>query len=778
MVKIFITISFQLFFLSVLWSQNAITISLLRDQDDISARGTEQAILHELEALLSARFLPTFDTILIDSQNPEQQLSSIYQGNTDLVIAVGFQVSNFLASRGVYEKPTILTLLLDNELQGVPFPVDGKSGIKNLCYIQSPFNIQRDFEILYDIKPYQKLAILVDASTQRTDFDFNAFIDKQIAFSGATYEVYLLDKVPETILDPLPDDIDAAFLFPVFSPEKENLVKQTLSGLTQRGIPTFGLLSEPSLKLGVYAAYDTEDNFARIPRRVALNASKILEGQTAESLPVFMDNYTENLIINMQTAQATRHYPSWEIMAEAILINVSLIENAERQLTMQSAVAEGLNNSLGIRIAEKDVSISVEDLKIARSNYLPQIDATATALALDEATVSRSFGTQGRYNLQASATLTQLLLSEPALANVAIQRLLLRSQEEVLRQSQLDIVQDVAAAYLNILQATALVRLRNENVAVTRKNYDIALAKEQVGFSGTSDVYRFESELALNNVDLNTAQAQWRQARFQLNNILNRPIKEEFQLADAAVSDSILLVTDPRLFALINNPGDVEIFADFLVQEASNNLPELQQLELALAAQERSLLSQKRAFYLPTVALSAEYTVPIDQYSFPETVMPLELTNTWNAAVAVQFPIFQGNSRRYQKQQTEVGVFQLQDQMANLRNNLELQVRANMETAGASFSNLALSNQAVEASRKNFEIAQNSYQQGLLNITSLIDAQNALLQAEINAINAEYTFINDFLSVERAIGYFHFLAPPQDQDAFFQRFVQFITNID
>ncbi|MEL6973015.1 MAG: TolC family protein, partial [Bacteroidota bacterium] len=132
--------------------------------------------------------------------------------------------------------------------------------------------------------------------------------------------------------------------------------------------------------------------------------------------------------------------------------------------------------------------------------------------------------------------------------------------------------------------------------------------------------------------------------------------------------------------------------------------------------------------------------------------------------------------RRYERQQLQVGALQLKDQIVNLRNGLELQVRSSLETAGASFSNLALSQLAVDASRKNFELAQNSYQQGVLNITSLIDAQNALLQAEINAINAEYTFIADFLAVERSIGYYHSLAVPQEQDAFLQRFVQFITN--
>ncbi len=777
MVKLLITLSCQFFLVSLLWAQTPAHVTFFYVQENEADRVNQQDIQQELEVLLAPRFDATFEKVVLsDPARFEEQLNAIYSGPANVVIGIGLQAGTLLAQRGIFQKPTIITLLADNELQGVPLPVDGTSGIENLSYIQSPFDIQRDFETLYAIKPFRKLAIVSSETLRETGLDFSGYFDDLLAFSGAEYEFHILRDDAQAVLDQIAPDADAAFLLPVLEPGKEATIQQCLKGLAQRGLPTFSFFSQPALSLGAYAAFDTEDNLARIPRRAALNTLKILEGQAAESLPVVMDNYTDNLIINMQAAQTTRHYPSWDLMAGAILINVSLVNDSARKLSLQSAIAEGLNNSLAVKIAQRDVGISVQDVRIARSNYLPQIDANATAVALDDATVSRSFGTQGRYNLQAGATLSQLLLSEPALANIAIQKLLLESQEEVLRQQQLDVVLDVASAYLGILQSNALLRLRNENVAVTRKNYDIALAKEQVGFSGTTDVYRFESELALNNVDLNQSQAQWRSARFQLNNLLNRPIKEEFQLADAAVSDSILLVTDPRLFALINNPGDVETFADFLVQEAFRNLPELKQLEVALAAQERSLLSQNRAFYLPTVALSAEYNVPIGQYSFPETVMPIEQTNTWNAAIAVQVPIFQGNSRRFQQEQTRVGIFQLQDQITNLRNILELQVRANMETAGASFSNLDLSNQAVAASRKNFEIAQNNYQQGLLNITSLIDAQNALLQAEINAINAEYTFINDFLAVERAIGYFHFLAPPQDQDAFFQRFVQFTTN--
>jgi outer membrane protein TolC len=740
----------------------------------------------EIEALLHARFIPTFESLGFTTPAEFARVAeAAYRSDADLIIGVGFETSNFLSHLKSYAKPTIIAFMLDNAIQGLPLPVDGQSGIANLSYVQSPFDIRRDLETFYQILPYRKVGFLLNGDSNQSSFDLQTYFNQMLAPIGANFDLFALGTDAEAVLSQIDESIDAVYLLPALEAEKQAALKTTLESLTKRGIPVFSLLSEPALDLGAYAAYGSEGNFARIPRRVAINALKILEGQAAETLPVAMDHYDENLIINVQAARTTGIYPSWDIIAKAVLMNVTLAEEDGRTLSLKSAIAEGLNNNLSIRVAEKDVGISEKDVRIAASNYLPQLDASA--FMLDNATVNSSFGTRGRYNIQAGGSLSQLLLSEPALANVAIQKLLLSSQEAVFRQNQLDIVQDVAEAYLGILQATAVVRLRNENVAVTRQNLDIAKAKEQVGFSGKADVYRFESELAFDNVDLNNAQAQWRQARFMLNNLLNRPIKETFRLDDVELSDSISLILDERMFELIDNPADVERFADFLVHEAFQNLPELEQLAYSLKAQERSLRSQNRAFWLPSLALSGELTQPIEQYEVPEqTSIPgLDLSElgfqtqpqtSWNLAIGAQLPIFQGNSRRYQQQQTAVGILQLKDQQANLRNNLELQVRANMETAGASFSNVALSQEAVAASRKNFELAQNNYQQGLLNITSLIDAQNALLQAEINAINAEYTFINDILAVERSIGYFHFLALPQDQSEFFQRFAEFITK--
>ena len=762
-----------------LLGQPTFKVTLISEARNEGSQVLESLVKTEIEALLGNKYDLSFQV-----RNPPVELVQIeaaieqaYQEPADAVIGLGLNVCNQLSKKTTFEIPTILSFILDTELQEIPLTDEGTCGQTNLTYIQSPFDIKRDLKSLYDIKPFKELGILEVSTLDEGEFD--SFFGKALDFTDAKYHEITLNanENAASILAKIPESVDAVYALPLFNaiPDAEQTI--LFDQLAKRGIPVFSFLSDPALKLGAYAAYETDGNLQRIPRRVAINLMKIADGLPAAELPVEMDHFTENMVINMEAVKKTKHYPSWDLLAKAVMLNVNKIAEEDGQLlNLRSAVAEGLQNNLGLRIATKEVQIVERDVAIAKSNYLPQIDASATFLAVDENTVNTSFGTRGYYNTSATANLTQLILSEPAIANIAIQKLLLESEQAVLDQNQLDLIQDVVDSYLGILQSEALVQLRNENVNVTRKNYDIAQAKEQVGYSGTSDVYRWQSELALDNVDLNTSQAQLQQARFAMNALLNRSIKQPFKPADIDLRDSILLVMDSRMFPLINNPGDLEVFADFLVEEAFRNLPELAQLRAAKDAQERSLLSQNRAFFLPTLAFSAQYEYPIDNSGYPENIMPLEIKPTYNGAFSLQLPIFQGYSRKRQRDQTMIGIFQIDDQLANLKNNLELQVRSNLEVAGASFSNLELSREAATAAGKNFEIAQNNYEQGLLNITSLIDAQNAALSANINATNAAYTFMSDFMAVERAIGYYHFLAVPQEQDAFFQRFIQFITN--
>ena len=116
-----------------------------------------------------------------------------------------------------------------------------------------------------------------------------------------------------------------------------------------------------------------------------------------------------------------------------------------------------------------------------------------------------------------------------------------------LQQAQLDIIVDVAEAYTNILQAQSNLRVQQKNVEVTKENYNISKSKNAIGYEGASDLYRWDAELATKNIDLNNAYAVVQQAKFRLNQLLNRPIDEPFSVQDETLERQMLVITDDRM---------------------------------------------------------------------------------------------------------------------------------------------------------------------------------------------------------------------------------------
>ncbi|MEO1714363.1 MAG: TolC family protein [Bacteroidota bacterium] len=121
-------------------------------------------------------------------------------------------------------------------------------------------------------------------------------------------------------------------------------------------------------------------------------------------------------------------------------------------------------------------------------------------------------------------------------------------------------------------------------------------------------------------------------------------------------------------------------------------------------------------------------------------------------------------------------MYQLQDQKKDVKNLLELQVRANLEQVNASYNNIRLTKSAAEAAEKNIIIVQDYYKSGQVNVITLVDAQNSLLGAKINATNAVYQFMIDYFSLQRSVGNYNILSTPEQNEAFLQRFLNFKSN--
>ncbi len=777
-------IFFFLLFVLGLQAQNIpeLTINLVGEKEIEVGNLSQlnQQIQEEIKVLLANRqnVIFTTKTCECDQQAFQAHFDQVFADQTtDIIIAVGPMASAVLAQQPSFRKPAIAALIIDHELQNVAMTPAETSGKDNFTYIQSPFSFEKDLALLHKIYPFENIGVLTTSDATNLFPNFQDLFKKSGESLKAKFTPIIVGKDAATTLDLIPGSVDAFYVFPAFEEFGATEYPAFFKGLADMKLPSVALLGESMVELGAMVGYESGSNIAKMPRRVALDVAKIVEGTNAADLPVRISTFGETAIINMNTVRAVDKYPSWDLLTESLLLH-EYDTDAERSLNLKTMIMEALDKNLTLRIAEKDPLIAQQETMLAKSELLPQLDINTSLVLLDDNTAGNSFGTKGRLNWMAGSSLSQIVYAEPALANVAIQELLQQGEENGLQVVQLDVVLDAANAYLSVLQAKRFMEIKSANVNVTKNNLDIARAKDAVGYSGAADLNRWTSELALAKIDLKSAQAQFQQAKFALNQFLNHPIADEFQSEDIDFGNDLLLINDTRLLSKINNQKEADELADFLVEEALTNLPELKQLGNGLAAQERLLKSNERAFFLPSVAVSGGWDRTLKRWDVTTSNgLPIpDNMAAWNLGVGVQYPILQGGQRKANQEKTQLNILQIQDQQADLRNQLELRVRAALETASASYFSVLQYRTATKAASDNYKLVQDSYSQGLVSITNLVDAQNAKLQTELGAANASYQFILDFLEVERSTGAYYLLANDAERTAFFERLNLFLTK--
>lgn len=777
MKKIFSLLCLLFIFISAN-AQQTFEVAIISDAAEKERHFFEEAIKAEIKALLDSRFKLSFTEVYTNGNITDitNEIAGIYSKNqADVLIGAGIISSKILANQSAFPIPTIASIQLINELDTSSVSNSTVSGIPNFTYIKSPFNIEKGIKVLKEICRCEKIAVLTNPNLSAIGMSGeDVFSDSEVAMEWLSLESGL-----SSIISKIPDDVGGVYILSPLAAYSSDEIKIFFDQLNERQLPTFTLLESPVLEQAAYASFATSDNLSKIPRRIAINVEKIAEGKTPKDFPVDIETFTNQLVINMETVNKIGKYPKWTLLDNALLVHINK-PNATRTLNLKSVIAEGIQNNLGYQIETKQTQISAKDVSLAKSNYLPQLDVESTGFFLDENTVNSSFGTRGSFNWTAGASFSQLILSEPALANIAIQKLLFESQQQAQKQSELDVILEVAQRYFNYLQVLSVAELQNNNIKAVNQNLRIASDKEKVGYSGASDVYRWQTELDLAKTDLYNTNAQLKSVGYQLNESLNRPIGEAFAIEGTENINQFIAQLDQIFVGLIEDQATLNKLADFMVNEALENLPEIQQIQLAIAAQERLLKSNRRSFYLPTVAFGANYEYPISIVNpgepLPIPGLEIDINPAWNAAFNVSIPLFAGGSRKFQKEKTAVGLYQLQDQQKDVKNLLELQVRANMELVNASYNNIRLTKSAAESAQKNIDIVRDLYQSGQVNVITLVDAQNALLGAQINATNAAYQFMIDYFVLQRSIGNYTFLATEDQKAAFLQRFLNYKTN--
>ena len=693
--------------------------------------------------------------------------------DVDVIVGVGLQVSNSLATRRDLAKPVVAAFVVDAQIQGVPRTSEGTSGVRNLSYISTLNPIHRDLATFREIVPFEHLAFVTSSPAVESIPQMEDRIRDKTTALGARLTMVVAGLEAQEILDALPPDADAVYLAPLLRvPEVE--FDLLVAGLIERKLPSFSLLGRSEVTRGILAGLAPEADFARIARRVALNIQRILLGEDAGDLPVDMEE-TERLSLNVATAHAIGVRPSWKILTEAEQIDTGRKE-AERELDLREMVTQAVTVNLDLLAAERNVAAGRQEIGIARSFLLPQIDVSATGSLIDDDQARNSFGQAAERMIFGSARVSQLLYSDDAWASYTATREFQISRERARDELRLDIAQEAATAYLDLLRARTLERIQHDNLNLTQTNLELAHAREAVGISGPNEVYRWQGEIATARQDLIAANSIRNVSEIQVNRILNRPSEESFRTVDVGIDSPGISMSDPRLVAFLASPWSFRILREFMSTVAIEASPEIQALDAQIRAQNRLISATTRAFFIPTVGLEGEVSHTFSREgegAEPPPGLSGPEDTQWNVGVLATLPLFTSGNRTAERTRAKETLAELERTRESLATFIDQRVRSATHIAGASYASIDLAREAAEAAGKNLEVVQDGYSHGIHPIIDLLDAQNAALTAELAAANAVYDFLIDLMEVERAAGNFSFLYTDEEFQAFLDRLEAF-----
>lgn len=712
----------------------------------------------------------------------------------DLVLAVGWIVTSELRRRPALEKPVIVPFVTDAVFQGMPRKGKG-TGVKNLNYLISLHSVLEGVNYFKKLVDFDHLVMLGPGFVE-TEFpniaQRSAELEKMLGVG--IEQIWVGESVDEAISKLRPDMQAIYFASPLVHTSPGDL-KKLIEAINGMKIPTFSHYGGTDVETGVLATIQKETDIQRLARRMALNIQRILMGEDAGTLPVEFRAESQ-VTINMKTARQIGVYPRWDVKHEAKLLNE---EAADLEpLTLMDAVNGAIKSNLELLSKQIRYRAGKQDIRLAAAKLLPNIEISGLGVKIDEDRAAASFGMTAENTLSGSATLTQVIFSEPALANVSIQKHLQRSRDAGLDRVTMDIALSAAESYLYVLRAKALERVQKDNLKKTKSNLQLARVRQSLGASGPAEVYRWDAQYAASQMQLEEARTQRRIAEFHLNRVLHRPLGKRYKITDAGLDSPFLTADEERFYTIVDNEWTLELFTDFMVEHGVKHAPELAQMDAVIAAKKRYLKSLRHKYYLPSIALQAGITNYFSKTGtgtetsdmsrlFPAfTLGQLEALGSlfpekpndldWNIGLQVSFPLFSGGEKVAEHKKVKIELSRMETERQMLAEILEQRIRTAIRLVGTAGARIILSRKSATAAAKTLELVTDAYSRGAVSILDLIDAQNASLAADRARANAGYDFLLEVYRQQRAVNRLDFLTKFEQQVILLNQFEAYLKE--
>jgi outer membrane protein TolC len=754
-----------------------IEIGLLTDRDTPEVQPLLEQLKTEIRAVLGQDKTVSFKKVLSNNYNLETakaNYQSLVNSDADIILSFGVVDNIVLSQQEKYTKPVIVFGSINSDFINLP-PEQKTSGINNITYIIAPLSYKKDLDAFKTIFDYKKIGIIMDDYLLET-LPLASVFDPYFENENKQYKIIPLSK--EGISDADMDGIDAVYVTGGFNLNESDF-SQIARKINSKQLPSFSASRIRDVKLGILATNQPQTNIDQFFRRIALNVEAISSGINASELPLLLE-YKQKLTINYDTAKLIG-FP----LRYAMLGSVDFIGGDRKRFNVNSIsildiIEDVLEQNLSLASSKKGVELSSQDVKTAKSGYLPNLTAGANAFYLDPKVAEISNGANPEFSTSGNIILEQLIYSESASANIDIQKELFNAQQEVYNTNELDALLNASVAYFNALVLKTNTGIQNQNLQLTRRNLEIAVQNYEGGESGKSDVLRFRSQLAQNTQNLIDADNQLKQGYYTINQLMNQPISKEIDIDDAELSEGVFKnYKYEDFYTILDNPKLRPYLLEFLVEEAKKNAPELKNISYNLNANERTYKLNDWGRFIPTVALQGQYNLALSQSGVGSTLpsgIPVAPDGTYNVGLNLSLPIFNQNQRNINRQTAVIQADQLTYEKENIELSIEKNVNDIILDLTGQIANIEISKVAESTAKESLELTQNAYKEGAVPVIQLIDAQTNYLQAQLGRATATYNYLLISMQLERAIGYFFLVHTETENQEFIQRINTYILS--
>ncbi len=719
----------------------------------------------------------------MDKNEISQKMDALLNDSSvDIVIAGGLLSSYVALEKTNLSKPVFAPLIINPSKELIT--KNKTSGRKNLNYIVSSLDLKSEILSFEKIVKFEKLNLLIGNEMEK-------ILNQMPNFKVEGIDINFIKMNNDNIYEVLNkiDKSEVIALGPINELSDKNQ-KILLNRINNNKIPSFSIFSLENENFDTLAQFNFEKEYKKRIRATAVNISQYLDGKALADLPVYIESTEPELILNVNTIKKIELWPDWNILAEAKLINF-IPDYSENSMGLKELISIALNNSPRRSVIKKELELTNLNIEKAKSKYKPRVEASATALIIDEDR-AKSILTPAEQTLTAGVTLNQVIFSEDLNMSLDILNKQKGIKEEELKKLELDLILEVSEAYISILKVETYAKMQKNNLDLTKMNLEIAKERKNAGISGMTDIYRLESELSQNISSFVETILNIELAKTNLKRIINYDLNVPLEISNIDFNNKDYLTSNKELLDFITNQNNSNILVEFMHDLAIKKSSDLKNIDYGINIQERLIKNTKNKKFMPTVALKADYSinniiVEGAGTSFPDyksIIGSISDTNTqkglssivgafgnpdefnWSVGIGFRLPIYSGGELKLDKKISENEIETLELKRNTVEKLLEQQIRANISKITSEYSKIKNAEVSLNSATKALNIVKDSYSKGITSIFDLISVQNSAFSAEQYKVTSTYNLIIEVMRAERTIGDFYILKDNYEKEKF------------